>query len=94
MIYGVTFGGGLAIYSFNAFAKLFGDGEDNSIPAVDTKTEPSGEPPEIEQPEKQPEEKPEPKPQLVVIAPDGLNVREAPGVDSETRYVSPWLASR
>ncbi|WP_181153420.1 DUF4781 domain-containing protein [Ochrobactrum vermis] len=82
-MFGVTFGGGLAIYSFNAFAKLFGDDEDNSIPAVDTKTEPSGEPPEIEQPEKQPEENPEPETQLVVIAPDGLNVREAPGVDSK-----------
>ncbi|WP_374865034.1 DUF4781 domain-containing protein [Brucella cytisi] len=82
-IYGVTFGGGLAITSFMQFAKLFGDNEDNTSPAVDTKTEPSVEPPETERPEEKPEPKPEQEPQLVVIAPDGLNIRQVPDPNGE-----------
>ncbi|NKW11124.1 hypothetical protein HGG76_25730 [Ochrobactrum tritici] len=50
-IYGITFGGGLAITSFMKFAELFGDDESDPAPAVDTKTEPSVEPPETERPE-------------------------------------------
>lgn len=65
------------------FAKLFGDNEDNTSPAVDTKTEPSVEPPETERPEEKPEPKPEQEPQLVVIAPDGLNIRQVPDPNGE-----------
>ena len=82
-IYGITFGGGLAITSFMKFAELFGDDESDPAPAVDTKTEPSVEPPETERPEEKPEPKPEQEPQLVVIAPDGLNIRQVPDPNGE-----------
>lgn len=78
-IYAITFGGGLAALSGKAIAKALSNDSQEQGPPVPGTDEPAT--PE-QKPEK-PEPKPEQPPQLVVIAPDGLNVRETPGMDGE-----------
>lgn len=65
--------------SGKAIAKALSNDSQEQGPPVPGTDEPAT--PE-QKPEK-PEPKPEQPPQLVVIAPDGLNVRETPGMDGE-----------
>ncbi|MCR4264818.1 LysM peptidoglycan-binding domain-containing protein [Nitratireductor sp. ZSWI3] len=80
---GVAFGGGLLLFGLSTWATVqadsanAGDAKDGVGP---DETAPGEIPPE-ETPPEPPEQ--EPRPQLVVTAPDGLNLREAPASNAE-----------